>query len=84
MVQVGVRELRNHLSEYLARVAAGEDVVVTDRGHPVARLGPLHGEAALDRLVANGLVTRAVSPKRPATVRRVRGQVSDLVADQRR
>lgn len=83
-MQVGVRELRNHLSAYLARVAEGEDLVVTDRGHPVARLAPLGGETALDRLVADGLVERPVSPKRPGEARRVRGHVSDLVARQRR
>lgn len=33
---VGVRELRNNLSRYLERVRGGEEVIVTDRGSPVA------------------------------------------------
>jgi prevent-host-death family protein len=37
---VGVRELRQNLSRYLDRVKAGEDLVVTERGRPVARLVP--------------------------------------------
>lgn len=35
---VSVRELKNHLSEYLGRVQNGEEVVVTSRNRPVARL----------------------------------------------
>jgi prevent-host-death family protein len=41
MEQIGVRELRQHASRYLARVAAGENFEVTDRGRPVARLVPV-------------------------------------------
>ena len=40
MIAVGVRELKNHLSECLRRVRAGEWIVVTDRGKPVAELSP--------------------------------------------
>jgi prevent-host-death family protein len=37
---VGVRELRQNLSKYLARVKEGETLAVTERGHEVARLVP--------------------------------------------
>lgn len=37
---VGVRELRQNLSKYLARVKQGETLTVTERGHEVARLVP--------------------------------------------
>jgi prevent-host-death family protein len=37
---VGVRELRQNLSKYLARVKQGEDLEVTERGQVVARLIP--------------------------------------------
>jgi prevent-host-death family protein len=37
---VGVRELRQNLSQYLDRVKAGEDLVVTEHGREVARLVP--------------------------------------------
>jgi prevent-host-death family protein len=40
---VGVRELRQNLSRYLARVKEGETLTVTERGHEVARLVPSHG-----------------------------------------
>ena len=36
MAAVGIRELKNRLSQYLKRVRVGERVVVTERGKPVA------------------------------------------------
>jgi prevent-host-death family protein len=45
MDRIGVRELRQHASRYLARVAGGETIEVTDRGRPVARLVPVHTDA---------------------------------------
>jgi len=41
MVEVGVHEAKTHLSRLLTRVAAGEDVVITRSGRPVARLVPV-------------------------------------------
>jgi antitoxin (DNA-binding transcriptional repressor) of toxin-antitoxin stability system len=40
MKTVGVRELKNHFSEYLRRVRLGESVLVTDRGEVVAEFSP--------------------------------------------
>lgn len=40
MRAVGIRELKNRLSEYLRLVRAGERVLVTDRGEVIAELGP--------------------------------------------
>ena len=51
-MEVGVRELRDNLSRYLERVRAGEEVVVTDRGHAIARVLPIGAERVLDRLIA--------------------------------
>ena len=57
---VGVRELRQNLSVYLARVATGETLRVTDRGRDVALLVPLPGHATtVARLVASGRAIEA-------------------------
>lgn len=58
MKQVGVRELRQHASRYLARVAHGESLEVTDRGRPVARLVPITSDRWSD-MIAGGRVTPA-------------------------
>lgn len=55
MHTVGVRELRQQLTRYLRRVAAGETLRVTERGRAVAVLAPLPEAAgAAARLVAAG------------------------------
>lgn len=54
MNQVGVRELRQNLSRYLAEVKEGESFVVTERGREVARLSPSGPpDSPLARLVAH-------------------------------
>lgn len=53
MQRIGVRELRQHASRYLALVARGERVEVTDRGRPIAMLVPLPGQP-WDDLLASG------------------------------
>ena len=85
-MEAGVRELRDHLSRYLAQVRDGAEVTVTEHGRAVARLVPLEQPRPLDRLIAEGLVTPAGVRKRPRTAPPIdaAGTVSDLVADQRR
>jgi prevent-host-death family protein len=58
MEQIGVRELRQHASRFLARVRNGEVLEVTDRGTPVARLVPVPSDRWA-ALVASGQVIGA-------------------------
>ncbi len=51
-----MRELKAKLSEFIGRAAGGELVVVTDRGRPVAQLGPLPGHSALERGLEEGWI----------------------------
>ena len=62
-VEVGVRELRESLSEWLDRAAAGEDVIVTERGKPKVRLSAATGEHIIDQLVREGRARAAVGPR---------------------
>ena len=41
MKTAAISELKSRLSEFLLCVKAGEEVIVTDRGRPVARITPL-------------------------------------------
>jgi prevent-host-death family protein len=64
-VRVGVRELRNQTAAWIRRAGAGERVVVTVDGRPVAQLGPIERDGVdLDSLVARGLVVAARSTDR--------------------
>jgi antitoxin (DNA-binding transcriptional repressor) of toxin-antitoxin stability system len=55
MKTVGIRELKNRLSEYLRQVRLGENVLVTDRGEVVAEISP-PGRALADASVPPGLL----------------------------
>lgn len=64
MIAVGVRDLKNRLSEFLRLVRAGETVLVTDRGEVVAELRQPRGNgersdlpAGLVELARRGLAT---------------------------
>ena len=63
MQRIGVRELRQHASTWVRRAAAGETLEVTDRGRPVARLGPIPAvERGVEVLVAAGRLRPAQGP----------------------
>lgn len=84
---VGIRDLKNGLSKYVDRVQAGEEIVVTDRGRPVAKLCSIDAaDSRLADLVAAGLVKPPASRTRHRAGSRItaKGSVSELVAEQRR
>jgi prevent-host-death family protein len=63
MSTVGVKELKNRLTHYLRRTKQGEEVIVTERGTPIALIQPIKSaekavslEARLARLAAQGVV----------------------------
>ncbi|HLT17251.1 MAG TPA: type II toxin-antitoxin system prevent-host-death family antitoxin [Acidimicrobiales bacterium] len=68
MEQIGARELRANLAAALRQAGAGERLVVTVDGRPVAQLGPLEpaGGPTLVDLAASGLVEPPRRPDRPA------------------
>jgi prevent-host-death family protein len=52
---VPVAELKARLSEYLRMVRRGHEVIVTDRGRPVARLSPVGPSTGFDALISEGV-----------------------------
>ena len=84
MVQIGIRDLKAHLSSYVKSARAGERVVITDRGAVVAQIVPAEGDAALQRLIDDGIAMPPAHKKRSTPHPLVTdGPVSDLVAEQR-
>jgi prevent-host-death family protein len=93
MSTVGVKELKNSLTRYLRRTKQGEEVVVTERGNPIALIQPIKTankavslEAKLARVAAQGLV--ALPTRKP--LRRVRAvkasgkPISKIILEERR
>ncbi len=80
-------EFRASLRSFLDRVRSGEEVVVTERGVPVARIIPVQGETTIERLQREGKISRPRTPKPHVSEwDRVTasGPVADLVSEQRR
>lgn len=88
VMDVAISALRAELSSWIARAQSGEEVVVTERGTPVARLLAVDTAPLLDQLVQRGVLSKPRSPDRPAARRtsrvHARGPVADLVSEQRR
>lgn len=57
-ITVGIRELKNRLSEHLRRVRSGDTVLITDRGEVVAEISP-PGQVKYDQSLPPGLVDLA-------------------------
>jgi prevent-host-death family protein len=87
-VEVAISELRAHLSEWLEQARDGKEVVITDRGMPVARLLGISATATLERLSAEGVIARPGRAQRPIASGRprppARQSVAELVSEQRR
>lgn len=93
-MRVGLREANQHFSRIMKAVRNGAEVILTDRGRPVARLTPIGKpgadadavERALAQLVREGVLSRA--PKRGRLPyfkpRKIRGEpISETLARER-
>lgn len=61
MASVGIRELKQNASAVVARAAAGETITITDRGRPVAQIGP-RTTRGLEALREQGLLRESRRP----------------------
>ena len=86
MEVIGIRELRQNASAWVAKAKAGVIVQITDRGRPVARLVALTpAEQARDKLIAEGQLVPASAPRVPlSTADLVEGRsLSSILEEQR-
>jgi prevent-host-death family protein len=72
-MDVGIRELKQHLSEYLERVARGEVIRVTDRGRPKALITAIRDDQVVARGIREGWLT-AGEDVAPGAVKRSRSR----------
>ncbi len=92
MITAGVKELKNNLSRYLARVKSGEEVLITDRGKTFARIvkeDPPHKSirVALAPLITRGLIklpSREINKRNLSPIQVPGKPVSEMVIEDRR
>ncbi len=93
MQKVGSRELKNRLGRYLRAVRAGQSLIITDRGKPVAKLTPPSDaqpeenelQARLKELEAQGLIRLAQKPLGKFRPVKSRGKpASQMIIEDRR
>ncbi len=83
-MEIGVRELKAKLSAMLDRAASGELITVTDRGRPVATLGPPLGEVDLTTAIEAGwLAPASANGLRPTRRYAASARVLDVLAEDR-
>ena len=92
MIQAGIKEVKNNLSRYLKQVKEGNEVTITDRGKPIARIikensKRLDVQTALAPLIEKGIVVmpRSRLNKKKIVNEQLPGKsVSDMVIEGRR
>jgi prevent-host-death family protein len=86
-MEVSVTAFRADLRKWLDRVRSGEEIVVTERGVPVARVTPVGEAEWLEQLTREGILSRPLAPKRPrrmADLIKADGSVTDYIIEMRR
>jgi len=85
---IGVKTLKNKLSEYLRLVAAGETLLVTDRDRVIAELippregrSPLGSETVLAEAIRKGWITPAALPPGTPPPRMPVAKASKILGD---
>ena len=87
-MEVAVSTLRAELADWIERARRGEEVIVTERGIPVARVVAIDTAPLLEGLTRDGVLGRPRRSTRPPATGAPRPTphrpVSDLVGEQRR
>lgn len=88
VIAVGLKVLKNKLSEYVRRAAGGETVLITDRERVVAELVPPRStradaiaDATLAQAIRDGLIVPAALPGGPPPETRGVARLADLLAE---
>ena len=87
-VNVGLRDLRTHLSQYIRQVKSGDTIVITEHGRPVGRIvpAPRSLDDQIQAMLDSGLIEWNGQPLPLVKHRpRVRGKktVSDMLIEDR-
>jgi len=82
-MQVNILEAKNRLSRLIKSVRAGEEVVIANRGEPVARLMPARAPGASDIGSAQAILDWLGAHKLPDYARRSAEEIDRAIEDER-
>ena len=83
-MDVGIRDLKQHLSEYLERAAQGETIYITYRGKRKVMLSPLPGHVGLARGIGEKWIRAGCeNPPAPVTRQRATRLICDVLDEDR-
>lgn len=92
MTTAGIKDIKNNLSRYLDRVKSGEEILITERGKPIARIIRERSKSssirqALGPLLENGLVSMPAQQQEkepPARIEASGKSASEMAIENRR
>jgi len=92
MSTAGIKDIKNNLSRYLARVKSGEEILITERGKPIARIIKENEKKnairqALDPLIEKNMVSMPDQPigrQAPTRIETAGKSTSNMLAEDRR
>jgi len=92
MDAAGIKEIKNNLSRYLARVKAGEEILITERGKPIARIikedeRNVSIRRELSSLIRKGLIvlpSQSINRENPPQIKVDGKSASEMVIEDRR
>ena len=87
-MNVGIRELKMHLSRYLRQVKAGKTIIITEHGKPIGQLMPAARslEDRLEAMIRTGQATwngKKLRPFKPTVKLRGGKSIADLISEDR-
>jgi prevent-host-death family protein len=83
-VQVNILEAKNRLSQLIKSAQAGEEIIIANRGEPVARLVPARSIAKTNRGDAHAILAWIKSHPLPAYARRSAEEIDEAIEAERR
>ncbi len=80
-MEVGIAVLRAQLKRWIEEAECGEEIIITERGVPVARLLGIDRKSTIERLTREGIISPPVEPERLRASGRPRAPTTRPVAD---
>ena len=87
VMEVGITEFRSNMSHWLTEIKAGDEILLTERDIPIARIIGVNGLTSWEQMIREGIVTPSTQQKRTKAenIKQISatGSVSNIVSEHR-